>query len=136
MHRRRHAIAVAAKWKPMTIKELTRYFVAVGILSTFMYLSYLGVRFAKFKFTGGNILGITLLISPYIVWEFINELRPDAFSKRPRVYVGFAIAMPAIGFGVVHYALRFPDAQNAFLILYIPFMQFICLMLAWGICKK
>ena len=101
-----------------------------------MYLSYLGVRFADFKFTGGNIFGITLLLSPYIVWTFVNELRPDAFSKRKGVYISFAIAMPIIGFGMVHYTLLFPDAQNAFLILYIPFMQFMCLGVAWAACKK
>lgn len=101
-----------------------------------MYLGYLGVDFAKFKLSGGNIFGMTLLISPYIVWAFINELRPDAFSKRPRLYVGVAVAMPAIGFGVVHYARLFPDAQNAFLILYIPLLQFLCLWIAWMVCKK
>jgi hypothetical protein len=120
----------------MNIKWLTRTFIGIGIVSTFMYLSYLGVRFAKFEFNGGNVFGITLLLSPYIVWAFINESRHNVFSKRPNVYIGLAIAMPAIGFGVTYYAVLFPDAQNAFLILYIPFMQFMCLAAAWGFCKK
>ena len=120
----------------MTMQWLTRNFIGIGIVSTFMYLSYLGMRLTDFKFSGGNIFGISLLLSPYIVWTFMNERHPYIFSKRPRVYIGFATAMPIIGFIVAYYAVLFPDAQNAFLILYIPIMQFMCLGVAWAVCKK
>lgn len=115
----------------MNIKILTRYFIGFGVTSTVMYLAYLGLNLSVF-----GLFFLAWQMSPYIVWAFINEFRPDSFSKRPNVYVFFAMAMPAIGFGMVFYTTLFPDAQNAFFILYIPFVQFVCLALAWVICEE
>lgn len=120
----------------MTTQWLTRYFIAIGIVSLFISLGLVG-DFSKLKiFTFSTFFFITWLMSPYLVWAFINEFRPTPFFKRPRLYMAFAIAMPVIGFCVVGYSLMFNDAQNAFLILEIPLMQFVCLFVAWETCNK
>jgi hypothetical protein len=121
----------------MNIKSLTRYFIGIGIVSIFIALYLLGVNFTFSKiFTVGSILFITWLMLPYIVWAFLNERRPDSFCRYPRLYIGFAIAMPIIGFGMVGYASLNSDPQAGFFIFYIPFIQFISLGIVWGLCKK
>ena len=121
----------------MTTQWLTRNFIAIGVVSTFMYLYYLGDgNFSDFKFSIGVIFVIIWLLSPYIVWAYANEYRPNSFSKYRYMYIGFAMAMPMIGFGMVYYTKLFPDAQNAFFIFEIPLIQFFCLGVAWAVCKK
>ena len=116
----------------MTMQWLTRNFIGIGIISIFISLNILRVHF----FTLSALLVIFWLMLPYLVWAFINEFRFNTFPKHPRAYIGFSIAMPVIGFGVTYYTVLFPDAQNAFLILEIPLMQFLCLGVAWAACKK
>ena len=121
----------------MTTQWLTRNFIAIGIVVVFISLDLLNVDFSNPKiFTPSTFVVIAWLMLPYLVWAFINELRPDTFSKHLRTYIGFAIAIPTIGLSTVGYTLMFNDAQNAFLILEIPLMQFFCLGVAWAVCKK
>jgi len=119
----------------MTTQKLTRYFVGIGVISNILCLGYLGVNFSKI-FSVGSLIFLGWFFLPFLVWAVVNERHPESFSKHLRLYIVFAIAMPVIGFGMVHYSLLYPDAQNAFLIIYIPFLQLMCLWVAWMVCKK
>jgi hypothetical protein len=117
-------------------KLLTRYFIAIGIFSVFISLAYLGVRFRASDFTVATVMFDFWLMSPYIVWAFINERRPDSFSKHPRLYLGFAIGMPIMGAGVVGYVSCYPDPQAGVYFFYLTFIQLMCLWVVWRLCKK
>ncbi|NOT82511.1 MAG: hypothetical protein HOP01_07315 [Gallionella sp.] len=117
----------------MTTQWLTRNFIAIGIFTIFAPFGYL---YGSSFFTSEAVLFIGWLMIPYVVWTFINELRPDSFSKRLRVYFGFAIAVPVIEVGAVVYVWFFPDPQAGFAFFYVPFIQLLCLFAAREICKK
>lgn len=118
----------------MNIKWLTRSIIGIGIVSTVMYLSYLGLW--NEPFSGSTIFTIAWFMWPYMVWAFINEFRHNSFPNRRLIYTGFAIAIPLIGLGMLVYVTSFPDAQGGFFLLYIPFLQIMCLGVAWAVCKK
>lgn len=114
----------------MNAQTLTGYIVAIGMISTVTFLYYFGFNIASL---GGAIFSIWLFL-PYMVWAYVSERHPDSFSKHFRLYIVFAIAMPLIGFGMVSYVVLHPDPQAGFFFLYIPFLQFICLWVAWMVC--
>ena len=118
----------------MNIKWLTRNIIGMGIVSTLMYLGYIGLW--NEPFTGSTVFTITWFMWPYMVWAFINEFRPNTFPNRRIIYIGFAILIPIIGLGMLVYVTLFPDAQGAFFLFYIPFLQIISLGVAWAVCKK
>ena len=120
----------------MTIQWITRYLIVIGVASTVIYLGYLSDNFLSPKFyTGASALFVAWLMLPYLVWVFINEFSPNTFAKRPRAYIGFAIAIPTIGAGMAGYILLNPDPQAGFGFFYIPILQFICLATAKDMCK-
>ena len=115
----------------MNIRWSIRALIGVGIVTTVMYLDYLGMSF----FTGFAVFFVTWLMLPYLIWAFINEFRPNFFPRRPHVYILFAVLMPLIGVGTVGLTLLFPDPQAGMALLYIPLMQFACLVVAREFCK-
>lgn len=116
----------------MNTQTLTRYLVGIGVISNILCLGYLGFNLSSF----GSLIIIGWLFLPYLVWALINERHPESFSKHLRLYIVFAIAMPVIGFGMVSYTVLHPDPQAGFILIYIPFLQFMCLSVAWMVCKK
>lgn len=119
----------------MNIQTLTRYLVGVGVISNILCLDYLGADFSDI-FSVGSLIFFGWLFLPYLVWAFINERHPESFSKHLRLYIVFAIAMPVIGFIMVRHVVLHPDPQAGFYLIYIPFLQFMCLSVAWMVCKK
>jgi len=119
----------------MTTQELTRYFVGIGVISNILSLGYLGSDFSAL-FSIGSLIFIGWLFLPYLVWAVVNERHPDSFSKHLRLYIAFAIAMPLIFLYMVSYVVLHPDPQAGFFLIYIPFLQFMCLWVAWMVCGK
>lgn len=120
----------------MNIKWLIRSLIGIGVVSNIILLHYLGINFSHSKFIVFTVFLITWLMLPYIVWGFVNEFRPNTFTKRRFVTIGLAIVMPVVGFAMVGYTSLYPDPQAGFFIFYIPFIQFICLGIAWKACKQ
>lgn len=119
----------------MNTQTLTRYLVGVGVISNILCLDYLGAD-SSYIFSVGSLIFLGWLFLPYLVWAFINERHPENFSKHLSLYVVFAIAMPVIGFIMVRHVVLHPDPQAGFFLIYIPFLQFMCLSVAWMVCKK
>jgi len=120
----------------MNVKVTTRYFIGTGIVSIFATLAYFSGSSVSRLLTSDSVLFFAWLLLPYITWVYLNEFRPNGFSTQIPVYIGLAITIPVIGIGFTAYALLHPDPQAGFYFFYIPFLQFMCLVLAREICIK